>query len=257
MDFGKLYENIVLRDILEYFVPGSIIVLSIAIVADSILNGLGVSYSFLANLSNLLLWQIVALILIAYSMGHLITAIEYKLRIIRKEEDKAKDGVKNLLSEDNWLKTKLVKAVAEYTDTPEAEVENLLTAESKTAKTIRQIGRSIIHARRQQLYREFVSRHSILSRFFRNMSHALTFLLISLIISVVVIWNHISALFQAAPVLFVFSVILVVVVLIAMILLFAYRETKIRKTMIEHTYQIWCVDYMLSRIESLEGNNND
>jgi hypothetical protein len=244
MDLAKFYDTVVLRDILEYTLPGSIVVASAMLISDTILAQVGIHYSFFANLANIPLWQIFVLVAISYLMGHILTAFDSQFfRGDRGEEEKQ---TREVILKNEWLKGKLVKVFAINTETETADIEKLIMQQPSQVKTLREIARAIIHKNQQELYREFVNRHSIFSRLFKNVSIALTIFLISLVISSIIGWKFLHPLFSAHLFLSIFTSILLVGLISAMIWLLNSRSRRIRSTMIEHTFQILYADYIMS-----------
>ena len=246
MDLNKFYDTVVLRDILEYTLPGSIVVTGVMLIVGTILAQLGIGFSFFAYLSTIALWQILVLLAISYIIGHVLTAFD--VIVLRDDENKVSGEV---LQKNEWLKGKMEKVFAEYTRTTASEIKNLLSLKSST---FREIGRAIIHSNQQELYREFVNRHSILSRLFKNMSIALTFLLMSLVTSSIIGWQSLLPIFSAHLLLSVFASTVSVASLCGMIWLFYVRSHRIRSTMIKHTFQILYADYIMSHLSKKKAN---
>ena len=242
MDLDKFYDTVVLRDILEYTFPGSIVVASMMLLSDSILAKLGIPYSFFANLGNIPLWQILVLLAISYLMGHILTAFDS--RFFRNDEN---NQTVDVIAKNEWLKGKLVKVFAKYTETTSSDMEKLIK-ESSNVTTLREIGRAIVHKNQPELYREFTNRHSIFSRLFKNVSIALKFLLLSVAISSWVGWASLHPLFSAHPFLTAFISIFLISSIGVIVWLLDERSRKIRSTMIKHTFQILYADYIMSRI---------
>lgn len=76
MDIQKLYESIVLRDILEYLTPGSIILFSLSLITEIFLNVLGIDFSIFELISEGSFLRTVILIGLSYSIGHLLTGVD-------------------------------------------------------------------------------------------------------------------------------------------------------------------------------------
>ena len=241
MDLDKFYDTVVLRDILEYTFPGSIVVASAMLVSDTILAQLGIKYSFYANLPTIPLWQILVLLAVSYLMGHILTAFDS--HFFRSDENKQTGDV---IQKSEWLKGKLVKVLAKYTETTNSDLEKLINKPSEIS-TLREIGRAIVHKNQQELYREFVNRHSIFSRLFKNISLALSFFLVSLVTSSIIGWKSLRPFFSTHLILAIFTSVLLVGLISIIIWLLNERSRKIRSTMIKHTFQILYADYIMSQ----------
>jgi len=97
------------------------------------------------------------------------------------------------------------------------------------------------------LYREFVNRHSIFSRLFKNISLALSFFLVSLITSSFISWKSLRPFFSTHLILAIFTSVLLIGFISTIIWLLNERSRKIRSTMIKHTFQILYADYIMSQ----------
>jgi hypothetical protein len=249
MDLDKFYDNVILRDVLQYTLPGGVVVTSAMIIVDTILAQLNANYSFFANLSTVPLWQVFILLAISYMIGHVLTAFD--THFFRDDESKQTGEI---IKRSEWLKGKLVKVFAKYTETTTADMEQLIQ-ETPNVTTLREIGRAIIHKNQQELYREFINRHSIFSLLFKNMAIALAFFLLSLILSSIINWNSLSKVFSTHVLLAIFISTTLIVLICGTIWLLNERSRKIRSTMIKHTFQIFYADYIMSQIS--KKNTND
>jgi hypothetical protein len=242
MDIAKLYESIILRDILEYLTPGSIILFSICLITEATLRVLGINFSIFNAIIGSQFLGTVVLVAIAYSFGQLLTGLDY-IFFRGKEISQAND----VLAKDSWLRSKIVIVVSQYMEVSEQEAEKIID-DIESASTLRELTRSIIFSRSQSLYRDFVNRHSILSRFCKNMALALTFSLFSILISVVFSWKEVSAIFQKSPLVVSIWLMLIIGLIVYSIKVFTNRSNKLRRVMTKHTFQILYADFVNSKL---------
>lgn len=242
MDIAKLYESIILRDILEYLTPGSIILFSLCLITEAAIRVLDIKFSIFSAISGGQFLVVVILFAIAYSFGQILTGMDY-IWFRGKEISQANEA----LGGDPFLRKKIVLVVSQYMEVSEQEANEIIN-EAGSASTLRELTRSIIFSRSQSLYRDFVNRHSILSRFCKNMSLALTFLLFSIFISVVFSWKEIFAIFQKSPFVASVELILIIGLIVCSIYVFTKRSEKLRRIMAKHTFQILYADFINSKL---------
>lgn len=262
MNFEKLYENIILRDILEYFTPGAIFICGVCLIFESLINDLAVKASLFLpikdkplNTSLFLVIQenpllIIFLSLLGYASGHFLTAINKKwfrektlfkkLNFFQKKED---ENPFSNLTKDDFVKNHLLDAIFASMKIAETNFDTVKKSlnDSESFKFIREIGRTVIQEKRPSAYREFVVRHSILSRFCENMVIALSFLLFSVYLFS---YYRIPGFWNIAKDNAFVVIILTAIVLIA-IYFFKYRIAELRKNMVRHTFIIWYADTLM------------
>lgn len=244
MDIEKLYESVILRDTLEYIIPGAIFLCGIICVSQAFLFSLGqglvlISFLYQGNIS-----LTIALVALSYLLGHLLTEIrssyfdrsdkDYTLSIVNKDKI-----IQNFLKE--ILHTYL--AIDKY-----QVIENIDNTAS--LETIREIIRAFIYERQPKLHREFVGRHSILSRFSRNMAISLSIFFICLALSILFVFEEIRLAFMNFPFQTSVATVLVIIFFITSIRLFNRRSVKLRKSMTRHTFEILYNDYIINKISN-------
>lgn len=241
MDIEKLYENIILRDLFQYLTPGSIFLVGLCIFLDAVLRRLDASLSVFAVLNGSTIGVVFALIS-AYAAGNLLTGI---CALLLRGGEKQRTVV--VLEKNKWLAKQVEYLAKDYFQSLESgEAENSLILDDAS---LREIVRALIHHRMPLLNREFVVRHSILSRFCQNMAVALITLLIFVPLAAWVSWNELALKVQPAPVLVTFVVIFMLFLTILSIIIFWHRAGRLRDMMIKHTFQIWYTDYVELHLE--------
>lgn len=235
MDIEKLYETVILRDILEYFTPGAIVVFSTGLLFESALRAIGAPTSLFQTIFQSFT-SIIITSVICYAVGHVLTGIDYVV-FRGKETTQAIE----VLSKNKILYNNTLNTIADYMGIPAYEINDLLN-EPQSATTIREISRGLIHARQQSLYRDFVSRHSIFSRFCQNMALALTFFLLATGISSLIAWPILAPFFLISPIVSISSMVILFLLTLFAIRIFSDRAVRLRKIMIKHTFQILYID---------------
>jgi hypothetical protein len=235
MNLSEFYDNIVLRDMLEYTAPGAVVILGIAVVLEALDDSLSANTSVVPFIGQYPWHALFLLLFFGYVFGHTLTAIHTWV---------FRGGERMLASETltryEWLRSKISKTASRQLHISEADTAELLD-KAETAELVRELARSIIHQRLPDLYREFVSRHSILSRFCQNMAVALSFFLLLLLVSAVVSWN---ALLPEQPVTHTWVTIAVVALLLfgtgtVSVVALWKRSSSLRRTMAKNTFELW------------------
>ncbi|MGC1378387.1 MAG: hypothetical protein WA821_19300 [Anaerolineales bacterium] len=240
MNFSQFYENIILRDVIEYFTPGFLFLAGIALLFVSLMNKMGIDISPIVQTASTFMTAILAVVVvIAYVLGHLIAGISDLF--FRKYED---EQAIQVLTKDNWLKLQVAKMVSEYFGVPLAEANEML-ADASTASSIREIARVVAQHRMPEIQKEFVIRLSILSRFCQNMAVVIWgIMLSSILVLIIELGNNLSIQPLIA------SFLLALGIIISYI--FLRRAGQLRFNMIRFTFQIWYVDYL----ETVQKKNN-
>lgn len=250
MDIDKFYDNIVLRDIVEYLTPGAIFLFSVVLLAEATLRGIGSNISPLNSMSTSGFLGFVIMGLAAYVFGHFITGLYTWLF-----RDKESEQIVDVLRKDEVLRSQIIHTISDHLKIPEPQVQDMLK-DPRKANEIRQIGRALIYHRMQPLYREFVGRLSILSRFHQNMTVSLTLLLISAIASIILDWREIENFTTISPFISTISLILIVTIIVLSILIFVDRSRRLRRNMIRYTFQVWLADSVISQLEQEKGEKS-
>ena len=238
---SQLYETVVLRDLLQYITPGLIALLGLNVVIEALVRKLGLGISvfeqvFAGNLPTLVLT-----LLLSYVFGILLTATN--VRFLRGKD---KDLSLKFFKSNQWLQSRISKVISSEMGLSEPEATGLLGS-SETAETMREIGRSIVQHRLPALHREFVGRHSILSRFCQNLAIAIIILLVSIASSIVMWWNTLPIIVQPAPVATIVVVVALFVLGILSVRTLVRHAARLRDNMTKHTFEIWYVQYLESR----------
>ncbi len=252
MNFEKLYENIILRDLIEYLTPGAIFVFSVCLISESLARALAVNISVFAIIKGSTLASIFVA-LVAYASGHFLTAVSTS-----RLRDAEQSGSLTSLIEDEFIRLHIIRAISSLMKISESDAAVALN-QPESFSSIREIARTIIQERMQSAYREFVIRHSILSRFCQNMVIALSALLLSSVMSALIMLYRIWDIYKLAPryvvVIAGLSALIFLATIVYAIRLFLFRASRLRRTMIRHTFEIWYADSLMpSRKENLTGN---
>lgn len=235
MDVSEFYENIVLRDLLEYTVPGAVTIGGFGIVHEALSARLGLGTS-IAALVHENFWPVLFLSLIlSYVTGHILTSIHSWL--FRGAD---RDLALKVLGEQPWLKSIVVKIISNEMELSNQEVLTLID-NKKTAEIMREIGRGIIQENLPKLHREYVGRHSILSRFCQNMVIAIYGVVISLSISIWLVFDRLCIIVQGNVVAIVVVGVFVCAIVVLSILALHRRSARLRLSMARHTFEIWFV----------------
>jgi hypothetical protein len=242
MDLEKLYENIVLRDLLQYLTPGSILLLGLCVFLETVLKRLDAKISLFRVLNGSTISLILAFIL-AYLAGQMVAgACGLFLR-----EDMKKPTTDVLNNNPGLMRNVGYLIKFYFQDIGFDDMENLSTPEG--AASLREIVRTLIQYRMPSLNKEFVARHSILARFCQNMALALATLLIFILLSAWVSWSELSAKLQTAPALAISTAIFILLLIVLGIVICWHRSARLRDIMIKNTFQIWLADYIVSNLE--------
>ena len=206
MNLAEFYDHVVLRDLLEYTAPGSVVIAGCAFALDIANYALG----FDLRAAHFVIahpWHSLAFLLFfGYLMGHILTAFRSS-----KVGSQEANLVSLALKDNEWFISRVSDAIAAQFRIPKAEARELLVQNKfgskeskskeretkKTAAIVRELGRAIVQLHLPDLYREYVNRHSILSRFCQNMAKGITLALLALITGLILLlWmRHWSALF--------------------------------------------------------------
>jgi hypothetical protein len=246
MNFNQFYENIILRDVIEYFTPGANFLAGLYRVIVSFFTRLGLHPS-LFDINSLNSFPLLGMaILIAYAFGHLLTGVSSTF--FRKAENQQATEV---LKKDKWLKAQVAKVASKYLGESESKTSELLDNPSM-ASTIREIGRTIIQHKMPAVHKEFVVRLSILSRFCQNMSIAIGGVLISCLLTTIINWNDIQKIIRPVQAEALLTTGFIFGLGILGVYLFARRAVSLRRNMIKFTFQIWYISFLETEPK---GNN--
>src|SRR5262245_11847808 len=135
MDIEKIYESVILRDLLEYLTPGAISLAGICLLIDAVSSGLGLGFSLFNKIHQGGMTSAVIIAPLAYIIGHHLTEVRYVV-FGDKEAGKAID----VLSKNDLLKNQATQAVMEHLQMSEVDAIKLLES-PKSAEAIREIGR--------------------------------------------------------------------------------------------------------------------
>lgn len=180
MDVLKFYENIILRDLLEYTVPGAVVIIGLGVVTQVLLGRIQVD--LFGALRHYQSFAFVVAVFGAYVIGHILAAIHALL--FRPAEERLASKV---LDANPWLKQRVAQAITRQFCVSQTDAHNLIDQ----GRMLRELARSIVHANAQQLYREFVNRHSVLSRFCQNLRLAIWVFLAACSVSAFIDWHTI------------------------------------------------------------------
>jgi amino acid transporter len=245
MDFSQFYENVILRDTIEYFMPGLVFLSGVVLLLEAGVRRLQLGISILGSSHVNDFVVIFTAAVFAYVIGHLITGISGIF--LRWGEDKHAFEV---LEKDSWLKERLVQVIATYMEISENEASELLK-DSKKASVMREIARFVMQHRMPILHKEYAARLSILSRFCQNMAVAIVWVLISIGCSTYILWEEIQRVTQPFPEVQYLGIALCLLAL-AGAAIFYFRSRRIRAGMIKYTFQIWYIDFIERKKASVE-----
>ena len=239
MKLSEFYDHVVLRDLLEYTAPG-IIVLVGAGAALEIANfafGYGLKVTHFASAHP---WQVlVFLVFFGYLLGHVLTAIH---ELFFRKRDRLL--AKKVLKKNDWLASRASEAIAEHLNIQSAEARNLLEQED-TASVTRELGRAIVQSHLPDLYREYVNRHSILSRFCGNLALAIAVVLLALLASLgALVWYRIYTAGTVDAHARLVSGVSAIVIVGGLLSIWALgrRSGRLRQTMTRHTFELLYLD---------------
>lgn len=123
MDVEKLYENIVLRDLFQYFTPGSVFLVGLCLFLDAVLRRLDTTFSVFGVLTGSAMGVVFAFIS-AYAAGNLLAGVCAFL--LREDET---NQTFEILKSNEWMR-KQVEHLTKYyfrnVESDEAEVPLLL-----------------------------------------------------------------------------------------------------------------------------------
>ena len=193
MNLAEFYDHVVLRDLLEYTAPGSVVIAGGAFALDIANFALG----FDLRAAHFVIahpWHsLVFLLFSGYVMGHILTAIHsWKFR--SPETNLVSDALNN----NEWFISRVSDVIAAQLRIPKTEARDLLVHKKfvneveerqhkKSAEIVRELGRAVVQLHLPDLYREYVNRHSILSRFCQNMAIGIVIALVALIAGLVLL----------------------------------------------------------------------
>ena len=238
MNLSELYDNIVLRDLLQYVTPGFVFLLGPCLILESLARRfhLGISpFQFVHESGSVGLFLT---LIISYTMGHLLTGISALSPLRRRE----KEQVVETLNKSEELKAQITDIIMREMSIPDKAKATELLADAEKANMIREIGRSLIHKRLPELHREFVGRHSIFSRLCQNMAIAITSLLVAVFLSLWISWEKLTNIIQEARWMVGLAASYLLLISVVAIYVLINRSSRLRATMIKHTFQLWYVD---------------
>lgn len=244
MDIEKLYESVILRDTLEYIIPGAIFLGGLICVSQAFLFSLGQGLILISFLYQGNIFLAITLVALSYLLGHLLTEIRSSY-FDRSDRDYTLSIVNNDEIIQNSLKEILHTYLAIDKYQASENIDNTASLE-----TIREIIRAFIYERQPKLHREFVGRHSILSRFSRNMAISLSIFFICLALSIIFAFEEIRLVVINFPFQTSVATVLITVFFITSIRLFNRRSVKLRKSMARHTFEILYNDYIINKIDN-------
>ena len=239
MNFSQFYENIILRDVIEYFTPGFLLLAGVALLFASLIN----TSPIVQNAGAFMTAILAVAVVISYALGHLIAGVS-DLLFLKHEQNQAMD----VLTKDKWLKTQVTKMVSEYFGVPLAEADQML-ANASTVSSIREIVRVVTQHRMPEIQKEFVFRLSTISRFCQNMAVAIWGIMLSSPLALIIQWGNIQKTIR--PEAYPIAVCLFVLGIIGS-RIFLRRAGQLRFNMIRFTFHIWYVDYL----EMVQKKNN-
>ncbi|HEV8581901.1 MAG TPA: hypothetical protein VGX68_22765 [Thermoanaerobaculia bacterium] len=234
MGVSEFYDSVVLRDFLEYTAPGAIVISAVGLSLEVFNAKLDLELSpidlFLTHP-----WPALAFIIFpAYIIGHVLTAINAWVGRVGEQKIAAQ-----VLNDDDWFRLRFAQVVAVELQISTEECLTILK-DPVSAETLREIGRSVAHRHAGNLYREFIGRHSILSRFCQNMVVAMGVSVWLVFLSAWILWVDLSGrarLIAPLP-LWLVAVTFLGLTCLSMVAL-SRRSLRLRKTMTKHTFQIW------------------
>jgi hypothetical protein len=283
MNLAEFYDHVVLRDLLEYTAPGTVVLVGVASAFDmanfALTSDLAVAHFAVTHP-----WHsLVFLLFFGYVTGHILAAVHSRLfrdgeaklvsDVLETREEKANDGfcsrvfnaiadvlrlgkkasepaksqgsssVKDAVHDNTWLLSRVSNAL-EPLGIPQSEAENFLK-DKKTASIARELCRAVVQLHLPDLYREYVNRHSILSRFCQNMAIGIAIALSVLALAWVVylcsrFW---SGLTPRHFLVFVSGLIVIFGGVCSVCALWA-RAARLRRTMARHTFELFYLDHV-------------
>lgn len=249
MNLSEFYDHVVLRDLLEYTAPGSVVIAGMASALDIANFALGydlrVAHFVIAHP-----WHsLVGFLFFGYVVGHILTGVhvlifrECKLFGWLKEDDTPL--ITSTFDGTPWFVSRVADEIGKHLRIPPAEAENLLLNDKKSAPVIRELVRGLVQVRLPDLYSEYVNRHSILSRFCQNMAIGIAIVLLALIaaLGALISIRCLSHVFGRVDwLVLVIVVILIFDGLISIVALWQ-RSRRLRRTMMKHTFELLCLEY--------------
>lgn len=241
MNLSEFYDHVVLRDLLEYTAPGSVALIGLA-------SGLDIaSFALSSNLpvshfATVHPWHsLIVLLFFGYVLGHILTAVRFG--------NDETNLVKSVLDEKKraWFTSSASDAVATNLRIPESELQEIWRNPEATS-VIREMCRAVVQLRFPELYREYVNRHSILSRFLENLTIAIAISLLALLMGLgVVVWKSYSSGTFTPPlnyVLIMGSGLTVILAGIISMIALSKRSARLRLTMTRHTFELLYLDHI-------------
>jgi hypothetical protein len=253
VNLAEFYDHVVLRDLLEYTAPGSVVIAGGAFALDIANFALG----FDLRAAHFVIahpWHsLVFLLFSGYVMGHVLTAIHsWKFR--SPETNLVSDALNN----NEWFISGVADAIAAQLRIPKNDARNLLVPSKKEmnedeerqhkkrAEIVRELGRAVVQMHLPDLYREYVNRHSILSRFCQNMAIGIAIALVALIAALVLLLCMRYSSARPSP----HDWLILSVGLVALIagrfsiLALWKRSARLRVTMTKHTLELLYLDHL-------------
>jgi hypothetical protein len=166
---------------------------------------------------------------------------------------KEKNRTVNVINDNEWFKKQIESIVSHYLQTSDSETSDLLN-DPKGASLIRQIGRDYLHLRKSPLYREHLARLSIISRLCQNMAIVMIFWLLSICISVILLWDELLVVFSSVYIMLAIGLLILFLIMLA-IRVFLMRSVDLRRRLVKHTFQSWYLDKLVST--EISGDKNE
>jgi hypothetical protein len=120
--------------------------------------------------------------------------------------------------------------------------------DEKKAPVVRELSRAVVQLHLPSLYREYVNRHSILSRFCQNLAIGIAVVILALFVSLgllVLCRRNLSERFLCPQELLILGVGSAVIIggMVAIVALWI-RATKLRLRMTKHTFELFYLDHL-------------
>ena len=226
MNIRDFYETVILRDVLEYLSPGLIFLASLGGLADLFILGLKNETIFWPTVISVIThypWWAVGIILFSgYITGHFLTAAAKLVgKFDNSREDEHEQKIFELFFQNNSA-------------FPYDQLNSTLQP-----KEFREIVRGIVEVRQPSLFRVYVLRHSIFSRFSQNIVITGGFCTVLGLSSAtsLAIWY---------PAKEQWYLIIISVISCLVSILFWHRFKYLRNIMRKHTFQLLLIDSLAS-----------
>ncbi len=248
MNLNQLYETIILRDVLQYTLPGSVFFTGFILLFEAISKRLNVGFSIIGSVFDFPEFSLLFITVfagISYIFGHILSG----LALLLPNSDKFYGF--EVLNQSKLLRDRFALAASYYLEIPKKDVEKMIK-DNTEANELANFAITFEHHAMDDVYKETIALFSILARFCQSTAISIIFLLVFMLIVTVVEWRDVVVFAGAnSPLLIMFSVLTVLFSVYIVKILFD-RANRFRRSRFTAAIKLLYVLYK----EEKTGNKN-